>query len=230
LPYGAECKTIKTSSNGKFGAVSVSFKEGMQKGWFKLAVFDPNLKALSFVFQKDTDAKDFILYDFSITNDGNFLAGAGKKNHAWVFVVDVKNEKIVWEKTFDKYDEFPNVIFSIDGKTIYASNSDRFVCVFETATGNLIRSLEMKKYPTSSTQLQTISCVAVSPDGRIYAAASQPSAQVYLWDTKTGKELCVINAKREIPSGLAFSPDSSLLAVSDLVRSSINVFQIPEGL
>jgi len=230
LPYGAECKKIKISSNGKFGIVSVIFNEGTQKDWLKLAVFDSDLKDLSFVFQKDTKSEKFSLYDFAVSNEGDLIAGAGQKEKSWVFVSNIKSGNILWEKTIEDSSKFANIIFSVDGKTVYAANSDRFVYVFDVSTGSLIRTLEMKKYPTSSTQLQTISCVTVSPDGRIFAAASQPSAQVYLWDTRTGKELYVIQAAREIPSGLAFSPDSSLLAVSDLVRSSINIFRIPKGL
>jgi len=79
LGYGAECKKIKTSSNGKFGIASMVFIQGMQKDWFKLALFDYDFKKLSSVFQKNTVAEDFLLYDFTITNDGNFLAGSGQK-------------------------------------------------------------------------------------------------------------------------------------------------------
>jgi WD40 repeat protein len=116
LPYGAECKAIKTSQNGKFGILSVDFKEGTQKGLLKLGVFNKNFKELSFVFQKDTSAENLALYDFTITNNGQMLAGVGEKGKAWVFVSDVNSQSILWKKTFDKHDKFTCVEFSPDSK------------------------------------------------------------------------------------------------------------------
>ncbi|MGB8227276.1 MAG: hypothetical protein WCE45_10505, partial [Sedimentisphaerales bacterium] len=104
--YGSECKKAKISQNSRYGAVLVLFKEGEQKDWLKLGLFDSDFKNISYVFKKNTQAEDFLLYDFAIANDGNFIAGVGEKDRAWVFITDVKNENIPWEKTFPEYGKF----------------------------------------------------------------------------------------------------------------------------
>jgi len=226
--YGVECKKIKTSQNDKFGVVSMFFKEGMQKGWFKLGLFDSELKAVSFVFQKDTNAEDFLLYDFTITNDGNFLAGAGKKNHAWIFITDIKNRNVLWEKTLDEYSQFTCVKFSPDGKTLFVSERVRFIISFDVVTGRTIKVFEMPLYNTPAHQKQNICCIAVSPDGQTLAADTEPASTVWFWDIKTGKKIASYHVSNLTVSSIAFSPDSKYLATGCMVSPEIKIWEVPQ--
>lgn len=228
LPYGAECKTIKTSQNSKFSIVSMLFKEGTQKGLLKLGVFDANSKGPSFVFKKDTNAENFAFYDFAITNDGNLLAGAGEKGNAWVFVSDVNSQSIVWEKTFDEYGRFTCVEFSPDGKTLFVSEKVRHILVFDTATGQLVNKFVMDEYPTPAHQKQNICCIAISPDGQILAADTEPAGVVWFWDIASGREIGRLFASELTVSDIAFSPDSKYLATGCMVSPEIKIWKVPQ--
>jgi len=228
MPYGAECKTIKASQNGKFGIVSMLFKEGVQKGWFKTAVFDADLEKLSFVFQKDTNAEKFAFYDFAITNDGNLLAGAGEKGKAWVFVSDVNSQSILWEKTFDKHSKFTYAEFSPDGKLLFVAEKIRHILVFDTAAGKLVKEFVMDEYQTPSNQKQNISSIKVSPDGKILAADTEPAKAVWFWDIGAGKKIASFSTGAATISSIAFSPDSKYLATGFLVTPEIKIWKVPQ--
>ncbi len=228
LPYGAECKKIKTSSNGKFGIISMILGEGTEKNWLKLALFDSDLKDLSIVFQKDTKSEKLSLYDFAVTDEGKLLAGAGKKVKAWIFVKDIKNDKILWGKTIDDYNQFTIVEFSPDGKTLFVGEKVRYIVSFDSATGGVIRTYEMPIYETPSNQKENVSCIAISPDGKILAADTEPARTVWFWDIATGKKIGTIYASDLTVSGIAFSPDSKYLATGCLVSPEIKIWKVPQ--
>lgn len=223
LPYGAVCKKLKTSSNGKFGIVLMSEKELL-----KLASFDSDFKTLTDVFQKNTKNENFTFYDFDITNDGNLVAGTGKTDKAWIFVKDIKNEKILWEKTFDEYGQFNIVKFSPDEKTIYVAEKIRFILVLDAITGNILRTYEIPEYPTPAHQKQNTSCIAVSPDGRIFAGDTEPACTIWYWDIKTGEKIESFLASEFTISDMAFSPDSKYLATGCLVKPEIKIWKVPQ--
>jgi WD40 repeat protein len=228
LSYGAECKKIKMSQNGRYGAVSVLFKEGVRKRWFELGLFDSDLKNIFFVFQRNMDAENFLLCDFDITNDGSLLAGAGGKDQAWIFVTDVNNENVLWEKTFDEYGRFTSVGFSPDGKILFVSEKVRFIISLDSATGQTFRVYEMPKYSTPAHQKQNISCIAVSPDGKILAADTEPAGEVWFWDIASGREIGRISASELTVSDIAFSPDSKKLATGCMVSPEIKIWKVPQ--
>jgi WD40 repeat protein len=227
LGYGVKCKKIKTSSNGKFGLVSMIFMQGTQKDWFKLAVFNSDFKELSFIFQKNTAAEDFLLYDFTITDECDFVAGSGGKGNAWVFVSDVNSREVLWEKTFDEYGSFTSVKFSPDGKQLFVSEKIRHILVFDTQNGQLLKTFVMDKYQTPSNQKQNISSIAISPDGKTLAVDTEPACTVWFWDISSGKEIGKIYASELTVADIAFSPDSKYLATGCLVSPEIKIWKVP---
>ncbi|MFA6174999.1 MAG: hypothetical protein WC765_00300 [Phycisphaerae bacterium] len=228
LPYGAECKAIKASGNGKLSIVSVNFNQGTQKGLFKLGIFDENSKEPSFVFQKDTNAENFALYDFAITNNGKLLAGAGEKGKAWVFVSDANSQSIVWEKTFYEYSKFTCAEFSSDGKLLFIAEKIRHILMFDAASGQLLKTFAVDEYQSATYQKQNISCIAVSPDEKILATDTEPVGNIWFWDIQTGKKIASLNVSALTISGIAFSPDSKFLATGCLVRPEIKIWKVPQ--
>jgi WD40 repeat protein len=228
LPYGAECNKIKTSSNGEFGVVSLLSKEGINASRIKLAMFNSDLKELTFVFEKDMKTENFSLSDFAISDDGNLLAGVGRKEKAWIFVKDIKNDKILWEKTFGEYDQFTIVRFSPDGRMLFVSEKVRFINSLDLASGNTIRIYEMLKYNTPAHQKQNVSCIAISPDGKILAADTEPAGNVWYWDISTGQEINHVHINDFTVSDIAFSPDSKYLAAGCLVSPEIKIWKVPQ--
>ncbi len=66
---------------------------------------------------------------------------------------------------------------------------------------------------------------------RVIAAPCIANVQswVLLWDTQTGKRLMVIKPGQYTVNGLAFSPDSSLLATGDLIgRVPMKIWRLPD--
>ena len=228
LPYGAECNKIKTSSSGEFGVVSMLSKEGIHNSRLKLAIFNSNFKDLTFVFEKDMKTENFSLSDFAISDDGNLLAGVGRKEKAWIFVKDIKNDKILWEKTFDEYDQFTIVKFSPDSRTLFVSEKVRFIISLDLAAGNTVRIYEMLKYDTPAHQKQNVSCIAISPDGKILAADTEPADNVWYWDISTGQKINQVHVHDFTVSDIAFSPDSKYLATGCLVSPEIKIWKVPQ--
>ena len=228
LPYGAECKTIKPSQNGKFGIVSVNFKEGTQKGLLKLGVFDESSKEPSFVFQKDTNAEKFAIYDFTIANEGNLLAGAGEEGKAWVFVSDVNSQNVLWKKTFDEHSKFTCAEFSPDGKLLFIAEKVRHILALNAATGELVKEFVMEEYQTPSNQKQNISCIDISPDGKTLAVDTEPAGIVWFWNIASGKKIGEIYASELTVSDISFSTDSKYLATGCLVSPEIKIWKVPQ--
>ncbi len=223
LPYGTECTKIAASSNGKFGIAQLAEKDKL-----KLMSFNSDFKELPVVFEKNANEEKFTLFDFAINNDGSLIAGVGKKDKGWIFVKDIKNDKIFWEKTFDEYGQFTIVKFSPDGKTIYAAEKIRFILVFDLANGDVLRTYEMPEYPTPAHQKQNISTIAISPDGKIFAADTEPACTIWYWDIATGQKINSSRASEFTVSDIAFSADSQFLASGCLVKPEIKIWKVPQ--
>lgn len=224
LPIGSECKKIKISPNGKFGISLLNEKD--QSG---LAFFDNEFKDLKVAFQKNIKEEKINIEDIAISNDANLIVGAGKKDKAWIFIKDIKNDKILWEKTFDEYSQFSIVDFSPDGKTIYVAEKIRFILAIDSITGNILRTYEMPVYQTPAHQKQNISSVAISPDGKILAVDTEPARTIWFWEISTGKKIDTLYANDFTVSDIAFSPDSKYLATGCLVRPEIKIWKVPQS-
>jgi WD40 repeat protein len=92
-----------------------------------------------------------------------------------------------------------------DGKTLVSGSysEPRTVCVWELATGRLLRS-----FPTG----MDARTAAVSPDGTILATTEGEA--IRLWELATGRELHRLKGHRFQIFGLTFSPDGKILASS----------------
>jgi WD40 repeat protein len=228
LPLGdiRKCDLLETSANGKYAAAALELYGNSGRG-IQLAVIDPNLTEVSAVVTENMEGKSKI-ESISVSNDGAYIAGVGAKEAGWIFVAETRSKRILWEQTVKSTVELNKVIFSPDGQFVYASEPGRYIYVFETATGKTVKQFVMDKYEAPANNPQTIMVIAASPDGRLFTATTEPVATAWVWDVKTGQKITSYRAEKII-SGLSFSPDSSLLVMGILVRSSIYIWKIPQG-
>lgn len=228
LPLGVSgrCKWLEVSQNAEYAVTALAIDDGSDSR-IQLAAIDPDLTSISQVLTKTIGDK-FTLNNIGVSNDGAFVTAVGGKDAGWILVADARSKQILWEQAIDSSSELNNVIFSSNGQIVYASEPGRYIYAFEVATGKLVKQFEMDEYKTPPNNPQTISCIAVSSDGRLLAAATEPASNVWIWDVKSGERILSLSNEGRTVSGISFSPDSSSLAIANLVRSAINIWKIPE--
>lgn len=217
------CLGLQASSNGRY-AVAALMVGGSAKR-IQLDIIDPELGFIRPVETKTLE-DGLKLNDIAISNDGSFVAAVGGSNNGWLLVVGGDNKRGQWEHYIADCNELNEVCFSPDGKAIYASESGRRVYIFDVANRGLVKQLQMKRYKTPANYPQSISCIAVSPDGRLLAAASLPKSKLWVWDAESGEKIAAIETGFFSTSSISFSPDSSLLAGADLTDRPIKVWRI----
>ena len=89
------------------------------------------------------------------------------------------------------------MVYAPDGKSLVSCDHDKGIRIVDTATGKESRRIKV--------QGESISCFALSPDGKTIITGSGESPVLRQWDVSTGKEL------RQIPTG---AKDTSVLAFS----------------
>jgi WD40 repeat protein len=97
------------------------------------------------------------------------------------------------------------VVFSPDGRRLAGSAEDNTVKVWDTQTGQEIRTFKGHTGGVHS--------VAFSPDGRrLASAAGDPTVKV--WDVQTGKEVLTLRGHANGVNSVAYSPNGSRLATA----------------
>lgn len=124
-----------------------------------------------------------------------------------ITIIDISAGKSVEIKGAHPH-EIMALEFSPDGACLVSAAKDQPVCLWDTTTAELQRTLE---HPNGA------SIVAFSPNGRLLASADMDTT-VYLWCAETGILLTKIEHTSRIQF-LAFSPDSALLAITDTNKS-----------
>jgi WD40 repeat protein len=151
----------------------------------------------------------------SVSNDGNRVVVAGEKNgRGWMFIADLKEKRLVWQKEMPDFKKIFKAAFSADGEIIYARGTDSTLLVLNAGSGEEIRRLLPVEENKSTYRTMPVQSVVVSRDGNLVAAAVVST--VYIWDTKTGKKLVSLGGGHKVMSSIAISPDSRLLATSDM--------------
>jgi RNA polymerase sigma factor (sigma-70 family) len=121
------------------------------------------------------------------------------------------------------------VAFSGDGKTLVSgSEGGGWVRVWDRSTGKELRHFRL------GGEL-AIHCVALSADGRTFAAAAVPNPgatnhAIHLWDATTGKQLRVLEGHADMVRGLGFSADGKTLASGSGGKDrTVRVWEVATG-
>jgi len=95
-------------------------------------------------------------------------------------------------------------IFSPDGKYIFVTTSGAYVRIFDPLTGKFISMLDTKSP-------RGVSAMAISPNGKLLITAGLDNNQINWWNTGTWSSMFTEKGHGRWVTGLAFSPDGSLL-------------------
>ena len=172
-------------------------------------------------------AGDIQLADFAVSDDGYLLAGAGGKDHrARLVLVDIRQKRMLWDKTYDNPDRFGSVIFSFDSKTVFAGGGDGAVYWFRVSDGKLVDQFRFKGEPQIAHKTSCTQHMTISHDSSLLAFVY--GFRMYIFDCKTKKEIFSRGPGHKLPGPLAFSPDSEFIATSDLRQGGkINIWPVP---
>jgi len=117
--------------------------------------------------------------------------------------------------------DISSVSFSPDGKHVLSGDSDGLIRLWDTNSGNFIRTFESK-------QDNYVASLAFSPDGRLVLSSSGPYSDCSLWDMKTGVQItcwkgrCCFNVDGQIMS-VGYD---DVLRVWDVVSDGCFVFNL----
>jgi WD40 repeat protein len=152
---------------------------------------------------------------FSVSDDGRYVVAVGeKKEHGWLFVVDTKDRKIIWQKELPDLRKLYKGVFSNDGAVIYIRGNDSMLTLVKTSSGEIVDRWLPTKENKDIYRMQQTQTVVISNDGGLVAAVV--GNDIFVWDAKTRKKYDVTKTGQKIISSIVFSPDAKFIATSDM--------------
>jgi competence ComEA-like helix-hairpin-helix protein len=144
--------------------------------------------------------------------DGKMLASAGTDILLW----NMETYQVIGKPLAGHTAGVLSVVFSADGKILVSSSADKTVILWNVATGQPIRRLNINV---------STYAVAFSPDGKMLAGSSDGA--IYLWNVATGEVIGQLSTKysSQVTTIIAFSPDGKTLATGDN-NSTITLWDI----
>jgi WD40 repeat protein len=112
------------------------------------------------------------------------------------------------------------VVFSPDGRTLYACCADKSISRWDVASGQAL--------PSFHGHQNGVSALAVSPDGELLASGSS-GRRIRLWDVRTGRQVALLVGHADSVDALAFTPDGKTLA-SGCSDGSVKLWSVATGL
>ena len=168
------------------------------------------------------------LEHFSVSaDDGRYVVAVGEKNeHGWLFVVDTKEKKTLWQKELPDLKKLYKGVFSNDGEVIYVRGSDSMLTLVKTSSGEIIDRWLPTKENKDTYKAQQTQTVVISNDGGLVAAVV--GGGIFAWDTKTREKYDITGVGHKVMSSIVFSPDAKFIATSDMRQGGdINIIRTP---
>ena len=223
LPFGVKCKMVAPSADCSHVAVLLKHNDKN-----KLAFISPEL-GLSEPFLI-TD-EDFDVFQIAVSNDGRYVAACGiMGKQAWFNVINTENRQS-WSAApntlLEDYERYDRIIFSPDSRKLFVSERVRFTHMYDAESVDVEKTFEVRKFPVVAQKAQMISSVEVSPDGLMFAASTEPTQRLFLWNINSGEKMSEFSLPGPVVGDFAFSPNSDMVATSIVVRSTISIRRLP---
>lgn len=137
----------------------------------------------------------------SLSPDGQYLVVPTEKGGK-VSLLDTSTGKIKSE-TEGEVSSIGAIAFTADSKEMIALGRDKYLRVWDTATGNLIGDIKTKTAHPDR--------VALAPDGKLAAVIGRHEGSIHLWDLTTRKELHSFVGHRNGPIVATFASDGKTI-------------------
>ena len=162
----------------------------------------------------------------ALSNDGHVIGIAGIGAADEVQLWSNAEDKLLWRVAPEGESGINDIVFSPNSEVLYAGGTSGWVYAYEAASGKLISKFLASRHGATAYGYR-VSKVDASPDGALLAAGTGPDGDVYVWDAKTGRRICVIATQAGTITDLAFSPDSSMLATCGVNSCTVGVKRHP---
>ena len=193
----------------------------------QLSAFDPDLRRVGWPIEIVSESANDKLADLALSDDGKVAAIVGEKNNkGWLIFIGIDQKKILWQKELPETTGLTSVALPPDGKTIYAGTKDGRIYKIKAESGALLglfgaSGQDKDKEIVHVIQMSLIKKLTISPDGQLLAADTN------VFDRKSEKKLFSARGGK-VPGPIAFSPDSKLVATSDIRASgAVRIRHIP---
>jgi len=157
---------------------------------------------------------DFI--DYSIDSQNVLFAAGSSSNIGRLAAANLEIGTVLWDRTYNRCEEFCNVIVSPDNRYLLAGNRNGVLYKINAETGEIIKAIHLLEEGETRqvTNEYSVLNLAFSPDGQYYVVTINPKA--YFLKAGSDDLLHVAMPANRQVSRIAFSPDNHFFATSDI--------------
>jgi WD40 repeat protein/DNA-binding SARP family transcriptional activator/energy-coupling factor transporter ATP-binding protein EcfA2 len=158
------------------------------------------------------------MYEGALGPDGSTIAGKGDG----LFIVRTTTGEVIRKLSVPNQGFDSGLAFSANGSSVASGIPPAMVEVWDARSGGILALLgKPPRGPQDMTE-----DVALSRDGGVVASITS-RAVLSAWEVPSGKRLFQVNAHSGIGTGVAFSPDGTMVATSG--EDGAAVWSIPSG-
>jgi WD40 repeat protein/tRNA A-37 threonylcarbamoyl transferase component Bud32 len=199
--------TIAVSDDGK------TVFSGNVGGEIILAALHPRGTGPALEEKTLIDLRESIASPYRLSPDGRFLCSIGKGKGVEVWTIDWKGRRAIPDHVESQGAPGTAIAFLPDSRGLAAAGEDGSLIIRDLVAspeGDLWRERSRQAIPA-----RDVLILEASPDGRMLALARDKDPAIFIQDLASGKTESLKGHTRPI-AGLAFSPDSRLLATGSL--------------
>ena len=222
-------KAYLTINRSRNTIITTLIKEKGSEGKINYEIFSVDIETLrTSRVMTLSEKSDWQLTDFAVSDDGKYFAAIGEQDHkSRLILIDLTARRTVYDNIYDEPAYFGSVTFSRDNKDIFAGGSAGGIYKYSIATGLMTGKTQGEEKTNTAHKAVPIQYVAVSPDDQLIAFTKRGG--VHVWDSNLTKEIFAAGGHK-LAGALAFSPDSRLVATSDLRQGgTIKLWHLPKN-